>query len=90
MYSASEREDILNHGMSAGFSGLIYYTETSRYYNRHKAAMWEVLYDAAEDMGYKNVFELLAQGNGSEVGDVAQVENYICWYVVEYVCANLI
>jgi hypothetical protein len=90
LYNKEERNDILEHGMSAGFSGLIYYNETTRFYARHKSAIWDLLSDQAEELGEKNAFSLLANGNGADqAGSIEQAENYMVWYAVEVICREL-
>jgi len=63
-YSHNDLADICNRGCQSGFTGLIYYTETTALYAEHKDDIWELLYQYAEDCGYDNVISALNQGSG--------------------------
>jgi len=46
--------DIAKHGCAGGVSGLIYYNETTSFYNQHETEIWSILSDAADDAGIVN------------------------------------
>lgn len=64
--------DIAAHGADAGYSGIIYYDETTRLYNRFKGDIWEMLKECADSCGYSNTMELIASFNRKDM-----VEDYL-------------
>jgi hypothetical protein len=44
-------EDIVNHGMDAGFSGFIYYSETHAFAMKYRKPITEMLEEMASDLG---------------------------------------
>lgn len=44
-----ELEDIQNHGVDAGFSGLIYYSECVKLYEQYEDEIWKLAADTAEE-----------------------------------------
>jgi hypothetical protein len=43
--------DIANHGITGGFSGFIYYSETVKFYKANRAAILDLLEQQAEEFG---------------------------------------
>ena len=74
--------DLLQHGCESGMvPGLIYYSDTVKFYEKHKSDIYDLAHDQAESFGHKNVFELFANLNGVEnVGSIDQMENLLAWY----------
>jgi len=56
-------KDMVTHGVDGGFDGLIYYNDTTALFEKHKYEIFDRLADTTEDMGYKNIYELLATFN---------------------------
>lgn len=81
--SNDDLRDVYEHGADSGFSGFIYYTETGRFYNRHKHAIWQLLEQAADELG-ENVLVMISQFNVSH-GDLATFENALVWFALEHV-----
>lgn len=44
-------EDIRNHGIDGGFSGFIYYTETSQFALEHGKEIWAAVKSLSDDLG---------------------------------------
>lgn len=44
-------EDVARHGADAGWSGFTYYTDTCRFYRRHRKAIMQRLAEDADSMG---------------------------------------
>jgi hypothetical protein len=44
-------EDIRNHGISGGFTGFTYYSDTVKFANRHRSSIVRLLEEQAESMG---------------------------------------
>lgn len=89
-FSREELIDMVNHGVSNGFSGLIYYSETTALYHKYKDEIWDMLYDDAESYG-ETILGFIAQFSGAKnVGGVDQFENLLVWYAAEKIAGNLI
>jgi len=84
-YSKEEINDIVNYGCGSGAcSGLIYYKDTTAFYNEHENEIWEQLEEDTENQGFHNVMELIGSFNGAEqIGNEAQFQNLLTWYIVE-------
>lgn len=77
-------EDICNHGISGGFSGFIYYSDTCAFYQANKDDIWELAYDQHEELGCRNIIEMIAGfGVADSVGGAEQFENLMAWYAAE-------
>lgn len=71
--------DILNHGLSSGIIGnLIYYKDTTAFYNKYKGDIWDIVIAQSEEMGYENPFEYLKNCNSS-IGSCNTFENFMTW-----------
>ena len=44
-------EDVNNHGIDGGFHGFIYYTDTVRFYRRHRKDILRMAQEMASDIG---------------------------------------
>lgn len=89
-YDRNELEDIVNHGCSAGFNGIIYYSETVELHDGYEDEIWDMLSDAAIDCD-KSVMELIASFNGSnDVGSMDHLKNLLVWWAVETIAAELL
>jgi len=84
-------EDLFHGGCASGFvSDLIYYSDTIAFYRDHKDDIWDLAIEQAEEVGHKNVFEMLAILNGTEnVGGTDQFENLMAWYAFEETARRL-
>jgi hypothetical protein len=83
-FNRSELEDIANHGANSGWSGLIYYTDTSKLYRKFREDIWDTLWDMADAYGDANVWALVAGTNGADVGSADQAECQLVWIVAEH------
>lgn len=82
-FEHNELADLCNHGAQGGFSGLIYYHETTALYNQYHEDIWEMLYDDAESLGI-HCLELVATfGGARDVHSDAQYKNLLIWYAAE-------
>jgi hypothetical protein len=77
--------DLLYGGCASGIvGGLVYYKDTTKFYADHKADIWELINERAEECGAKNPFEFLAGLNhGGNLGSVDEVENFLAWFGFE-------
>lgn len=76
-------DDIVNHGISGGFGGFIYYDETGEFYQKNKEDIWELAIDQADQLG-ENALSMIASFNGAKnVEGSDQFENLMAWYAAE-------
>ena len=83
--------DVTRHGCSGGtISELIYYADTSAFYDKYKEEIWQRLSDMADDLGEPSILHLIVTFNGAkEVGSELQLRNLLAWWGAEDVCREL-
>tara|TARA_R100000742_G_C4269626_1_gene88163 strand:+ start:267 stop:689 length:423 start_codon:yes stop_codon:yes gene_type:complete len=74
-------KDIANHGCSGGVSGLIYYHETSDFYDEHRTEIWEMLEDSADQEGVTLMEKVYALTKDEE--SYRTFKNKLVWWAVE-------
>lgn len=84
-------QDVAQHGCSSGIvPGLIYYSETTKFYAEHKEEIWEVLAEDAENAG-EPLMSYIAQSRwGADIDDPDVFENALAWYAYEAACQRLL
>lgn len=83
--------DVARHGADAGWSGFSYYQDTTAFYGRHKADIWELLAQAGEEQGERNLFRILAGFREAETAqDVDTFENLMAWFALEEVARHVL
>lgn len=82
--------DLFHGGCASGIvSNMIYYRDTCKFYARHKAAIWELVGQMADDCG-ETLFHFLAERTrDNSPGDCDQVENFLAWFGFETAARNL-
>lgn len=89
-FDHDQLNDIVNHGVNGGFSGLIYYSETTALYQQYKDEVWEILYDEAEALGI-SILEMLAQLQlGKKASTAYQFENFLIWFAAEKIAYDVV
>ena len=79
-FDIDELKDIVNHGMSAGFSGFIYYHETRAIFDEHDDEIQEFLSDWGHDTGVgQSSFAYFAP----DAEDITSLKNKLVWSYVE-------
>ena len=94
-------EDITNHGVGGGFHGWIYHADTVPFAKRNKAAIMELAWQMADDLGepiYRMIggFNCLKMADGEVAeaihnprsDDRTQVFNALAWFAVEEVARS--
>lgn len=91
--------DIINHGISGGFSGWIYYTETCAFYAKNQSLIVELVESQSDEYGYRSAQDMV---NGfrsldATLSEIAytlycknlphdiQVANALAWFAAEEV-----
>ena len=84
-------KDTAEHGCSGGtISELIYYADTSAFYEKYQDEIWRRLNDMAQDMDCESILHLIATFNGADsVGSPAQLKNLLAWWAAEEVCRGI-
>ena len=83
--------DILTHGCVSGMIGdLVYYTDTTAFYEKYKEEIWDLLEDTRQSFGNKNITEVIAGLNGADdVGSDEQFKNLLAWFAYEETTRNI-
>ena len=88
-FDHDELKDMVNHGVNNGFSGLIYYSETTALYQQYKDEIWDILYEESEAFGV-SILEMLAQTRlGKDAATAYQFENFLVWFAAENIARDL-
>lgn len=92
-------QDIIKHGISGGFSGWIYYTETGDFYLKNQVEIVKLVEYQAKEFDYKSAQDMVKGFSSldatiSEIGHTlygnksqhdAQVANVLAWFAAESV-----
>jgi len=79
--------DIAKHGCAGGIGGLIYYSETSSFYDQHEAEIWQVLTDTADAAGITNGLQLY--NICKDPPSLELLKNDLVWFAVEVLAQEL-
>ena len=84
-------KDTAQHGCSGGtISELIYYADTSAFYDKYKDEIWRRLGDNANDLGEDSILHFIAKFNGAkDVASALQLKNLLAWWAAEDVCRGI-
>ena len=86
----------IQHTADQGCAGgtipeLIYYADTSAFYEKYKEEIWDRLSNMADDMGEPSILHLIVTFNGAkEVGSHLQLRNLLAWWACEDVCREIL
>jgi hypothetical protein len=86
----STLEDISNHGADAGVSGFIYYHETGKFYAKHSKAIWDLLYESAQNAGVTAIGLVATFKIAPQIQDSETFENALVWFALEDVAFHLV
>ena len=79
-FDIDELRDVVNHGMSAGVSGFIYYRENVKHFDDNDDEIQDYLSDWCHDNGVgKSSFAYFAP----DIEDITQLKNQLVWSYVE-------
>ena len=80
--------DIAKHGCAGGIGGLVYYRETSAFYDDHAAEIWAMVSDAADAAGIANglmLYNICKNPDSLEI-----LKNDLVWWAVEVAAQDLL
>lgn len=84
-------EQVSQHGCSSGIvSDLIYTSDTVKFYQKHKAEIWQQLYEDAENAGETVMAYIAATRWGEQITDEDTFENNLAWFGYEAACQRLL
>jgi len=90
-FNKSDLRDMVNYGVSGGFAGLTYYSDTVKLYDRFADEIWDALWDDAQGAGYHNVLQFIVDNfKCSDVTDDAEFKNLLVWYMAERTAAEIL
>lgn len=76
--------DIASHGADAGYPHITYTSDTVKLFDRFGDEIWDMAVQDAEDMGCKNVAEMIAGfGRADMLSGLDQFKNLMVWYACE-------
>ena len=81
-------KDIAKHGCAGGIGGLVYYRETSAFYDDHEAEIWAMVSDAADAAGILNglmLYNICKNPDSLEI-----LKNDLVWWAVEVAAQDLL
>ena len=83
-FSHTELRDIARYGADTGWTGLTWYSDTAKLYNRFKAELWEMLAEDAEASGYSPLaFLANLSRSADDIATACHFENLMTWYAAE-------
>ena len=84
-------KDTAEHGCSGGtISELIYYADTSAFYEKYQDEIWRRLGDMADDLGEDSIVHFISTFQGvKDVGAPLQLKNLLAWWAAEEVCRGI-
>ena len=84
-------KDTAEHGCSGGtISELIYYADTSAFYEKYQDEIWRRLGDMADDLGEDSILHLISTFTGvKDVWSPLQLKNLLAWWAAEEVCRGI-
>ncbi len=78
--------DIANHGADGGYPHITYNSDCVEIFDKHGDEIWDMAVDMSDDMGYKNVAEMLS---GFGRADMFQTLDTFKTIMVWFVCEEL-
>ncbi|NJL52816.1 MAG: hypothetical protein HC930_12460 [Hydrococcus sp. SU_1_0] len=83
-------EDIASHGADAGYPYITYTTHTVKIFDKFADQIWSMAVEDAEEMGYKNVAEMIATfGRSDMLSSIDSFKNLMVWYACEKLAHRL-
>lgn len=76
--------DIASHGADSGWGGLTYTRDCVELFDQYGSEIWELAVQQAEDMGCKNVADMIAGFTRADMlGDLDTFKNLMVWFAAE-------
>jgi hypothetical protein len=83
-------DEVSEHGCQSGIvSGLTYYTDTCKFYEKHKDEIWGLIEEGADNDGVSMMKFITNLNGGKDIGGVEQFENLLAWFGYEQSAMNI-
>lgn len=94
-------KDVNEHGIDAGFGDFIYYSDTCKFYKKHRDEINKMVFEMAGEFGedaikFVQSFRCVSEGEGQNIltclgggkltEETTQIENALAWFAAETVC----
>ena len=89
----SHTKDIVNYGLSSGVvASLIYYTDTCKFFKRHKSDIMTMVKNSMKDFGYKSLEQMFGDKWDEEDMLIEEIsnQNLLAWYAYEETVLNVL
>jgi hypothetical protein len=84
--SDSNLEDAANYGADSGFAGFTYNQDGADFYTENEDDIYELLQDDCDQLGHKNIEEMISQFGRSDMLDSPITRKcLLAWYALEKV-----
>ncbi len=84
-------KDVTQHGCAGCCYGLVYYKDTTKFYDTYADEIEDLLYEYQQNMGFANRFAAIASFRGAEnVGDITQEKNLLAWFAYEEIARKIL
>ena len=81
---AESAYDIANHGADCGFPHITYTSDCVKLFDQFQDEIWEMAVSMAEDMGCRNVMEMVAGFKRSDMLETPDTfKNLMVWFACE-------
>lgn len=89
-YEIDEMKEIVRQGMSSGCANLIYYHETSLFYEEYKDEIWSLLSDLADEIGEEVVPMFASWPCMKSAFTHYSFVNGLVWAAIEETCSKIL
>ena len=84
-------EDVTQHGCVSGIIGeLVYYRDTTKFYDKHEEEIWERLYNVSDNMGIPPLDVITRFRGASQVDTGTEFKNLLAWWATENVAGEIL
>lgn len=83
-FAQDELNDIVEHGVDGGFTGLLYTKECAELFDQYEEEIWDLAETAADEMGEKNVFTMASTFKRADMmSSIDGFKNLLVWFAAE-------
>ena len=87
----TEIEDIVEHGIDAGYTGFIYYHEIIQLYDAFEDEIWEMLDEDSDSFGFKTIPGFIdSWKTANTIADDSTFKTALVWYAGERIASELV
>jgi len=85
-------KEVVEHGGVSGvINGLVYYNDTTRFYDLMEEEIEDLVKEWGDMTGGKNRMDTISKMRGSEnVGDITQEKNLLAWFAYEWIAMEML